>query len=106
MVMKSAKDGVRFDVWIVMHGAPLQVVARQLGHSDTRMVEKHYGTWPRPMSPPQYAQRSFRLASRPIKMLSHSQNRSGRLPDEFRAAVEVTTAIDQPHSITSSGAGD
>lgn len=26
-----------------MRGAPLPVVARQLGHSDTRMVEKHYG---------------------------------------------------------------
>ena len=27
----------------VMAGAPLLVVARNLGHSDTRMVEKHYG---------------------------------------------------------------
>lgn len=27
----------------VMNGAPLMVVARNLGHSDTRMVEKHYG---------------------------------------------------------------
>jgi integrase len=27
----------------VMAGAPLIVVARTLGHSDTRMVEKHYG---------------------------------------------------------------
>ena len=26
-----------------MTGAPLAVVAAQLGHSDTRMVEKHYG---------------------------------------------------------------
>lgn len=26
-----------------MKGAPLAVVAAQLGHSDTRMVEKHYG---------------------------------------------------------------
>jgi hypothetical protein len=26
-----------------MAGAPLAVVAAQLGHSDTRMVEKHYG---------------------------------------------------------------
>ena len=26
-----------------MRGAPLPVVARQLGHSDTRMVEKYYG---------------------------------------------------------------
>lgn len=28
---------------LVMRGAPLFVVATQLGHSDTRMVEKHYG---------------------------------------------------------------
>jgi integrase len=27
----------------VMKGAPLLVVAQVLGHSDTRMVEKHYG---------------------------------------------------------------
>ena len=27
----------------VMAGAPLMVVARNLGHTDTRMVEKHYG---------------------------------------------------------------
>ena len=27
----------------VMDGAPLLVVARNLGHIDTRMVEKHYG---------------------------------------------------------------
>jgi len=26
-----------------MGGVPLMVVARNLGHSDTRMVEKHYG---------------------------------------------------------------
>lgn len=28
---------------LVMKGAPLAVVAAQLGHADTRMVEKHYG---------------------------------------------------------------
>lgn len=28
---------------LIMNGAPLAVVAEQLGHSDTRMVEKHYG---------------------------------------------------------------
>jgi integrase len=28
---------------LVMGGVPLMVVARNLGHSDTRMVEKHYG---------------------------------------------------------------
>jgi integrase len=28
---------------LVMKGVPLAVVAAQLGHSDTRMVEKHYG---------------------------------------------------------------
>ncbi|SHF02056.1 Site-specific recombinase XerD [Acidocella aminolytica 101 = DSM 11237] len=27
----------------IMNGAPLLVVARNLGHADTRMVEKHYG---------------------------------------------------------------
>jgi hypothetical protein len=26
-----------------MAGVPLMVVAKNLGHSDTRMVEKHYG---------------------------------------------------------------
>jgi hypothetical protein len=26
-----------------MNGTPLMVVAGNLGHSDTRMVEKHYG---------------------------------------------------------------
>jgi hypothetical protein len=26
-----------------MAGGPLMVVARNLGHADTRMVEKHYG---------------------------------------------------------------
>jgi integrase len=28
---------------LVMAGAPLMVAARRLGHSDTRMVERHYG---------------------------------------------------------------
>ena len=27
----------------VMNGVPLLVVAKNLGHTDTRMVEKHYG---------------------------------------------------------------
>ena len=26
-----------------MRGVPLAVIAAQLGHSDTRMVERHYG---------------------------------------------------------------
>jgi hypothetical protein len=26
-----------------MRGVPLAVIAAQLGHADTRMVEKHYG---------------------------------------------------------------
>jgi hypothetical protein len=26
-----------------MNGMPLMVVAKNLGHADTRMVEKHYG---------------------------------------------------------------
>jgi integrase len=29
--------------WTIMNGAPLLVVAKNLGHADTRMVEKHYG---------------------------------------------------------------
>ena len=29
--------------WAVMGGIPLPVVAAQLGHANTRMVEKHYG---------------------------------------------------------------
>jgi hypothetical protein len=28
---------------MVMDGVPLMVVTRNLGHADTRMVEKHYG---------------------------------------------------------------
>jgi len=28
---------------MVMDGVPLMVIARNLGHADTRMVEKHYG---------------------------------------------------------------
>ena len=28
---------------LVMKGVPLAVIAAQLGHSDTRMVKKHYG---------------------------------------------------------------
>ena len=28
---------------MVMAGVPLMVVARNLGHSDTKMVERHYG---------------------------------------------------------------
>ena len=27
----------------VMNGVPIMVVARNLGHADTRMVERHYG---------------------------------------------------------------
>ena len=27
----------------VMNGVPLMIVARNLGHADTHMVEKHYG---------------------------------------------------------------
>ena len=27
----------------IMNGAPLIVVAKNLGHGDTRMVEQHYG---------------------------------------------------------------
>jgi integrase len=37
--------GLRY-TWVshaVMNGIPLMVVARNMGHADTRMVEKHYG---------------------------------------------------------------
>jgi integrase len=46
----SIKPGVSFHILrhtyaslAVMNGAPLMVIARNLGHADTRMVEKHYG---------------------------------------------------------------
>lgn len=54
--MKDACDGAKIDPpasfhilrhtyasLTIMNGAPLMVVARNLGHADTRMVEKHYG---------------------------------------------------------------
>jgi integrase len=54
--MKAACEGARIDPpanfhclrhtyasLTIMGGAPLLVVAQNLGHSDTRMVEKHYG---------------------------------------------------------------
>ncbi len=54
--MKDACEGARIDPpasfhvlrhtyasLTIMNGAPLMVVGRNLGHSDTRMVEKHYG---------------------------------------------------------------
>jgi MinD-like ATPase involved in chromosome partitioning or flagellar assembly len=36
--VSSVRDSDR-----IMAGAPLMVVARNLGHADTRMVERHYG---------------------------------------------------------------
>jgi hypothetical protein len=41
-----------------MNGAPLMVVARNLGHADTRMVEKHYG----PLAP-SYIANAIRAAA-------------------------------------------
>jgi hypothetical protein len=38
-----AKRRIRLASHAVMNGVPLMVVARNLGHTDTRMVEKHYG---------------------------------------------------------------
>lgn len=45
----------------IMGGAPLAAVARQLGHSDTRMVEKHYGHLA-----PNYVADVFRSAYKPL----------------------------------------
>jgi integrase len=49
---------------IVMAGAPLLVAARNLGHADTRMVEKHYGHSHRRSSPTQ-SERPRRALERP-----------------------------------------
>jgi integrase len=48
----------------VMAGVPLLVVAKNLGHTDTRMVEKHYGIWRRVTSPKRSA--LVRRALRPL----------------------------------------
>ena len=39
------KDALRhtYTSRLAMRGVPLAVIAAQLGHADTRMVEKHYG---------------------------------------------------------------
>jgi integrase len=45
-VTPSANFNVTRHTWAslsVMNGVPLMVVAKSLGHTDTRMVEKHYG---------------------------------------------------------------
>ena len=44
-----------------MRGVPLVVIAAQLGHSDTRMVEKHYGHMAPAMSPRRCGQHSVTL---------------------------------------------
>jgi hypothetical protein len=41
-----------------MRGVPLAVIAAQLGHADTRMVEKHYSH----LSPPYIAETRRRFA--------------------------------------------
>src|SRR5262249_19700093 len=45
-IMPPASFHVLRHTWAslaIMAGAPLMVVARNLGHADTRMVERHYG---------------------------------------------------------------
>ena len=47
-----------------MRGVPLAVVAAQLGHKDTRMVEKHYGHLA-----PNYVADTVRAAFSPLGIL-------------------------------------
>jgi integrase len=55
---------------LVMRGAPLSVVAAQLGHADTRMVEKHYGHLA-----PSYIAETVRAAFSPLGILTPSNVR-------------------------------
>jgi integrase len=55
---------------LVMRGVPLSVVAAQLGHADTRMVEKHYGHLA-----PSYIAETVRAAFSPLGILTSSSVR-------------------------------
>jgi integrase len=52
---------------LAMQGVPLAVIAAQLGHSDTRMVEKHYGHLS-----PSYVAETVRAAFGPLGILEPS----------------------------------
>ena len=55
---------------LVMRGVPLSVVAAQLGHADTRMVEKHYGHLA-----PSYIAETVRAAFSPLGIVTPSNVR-------------------------------
>jgi integrase len=55
---------------LVMRGVPLSVVAAQLGHADTRMVEKHYGHLA-----PSYIADTVRAAFGPLGIVTPSNVR-------------------------------
>ena len=52
---------------LVMAGAPLQVVAANLGHADTRMTEKHYAHLA-----PSYVASVIRTAMPKLGIVEHS----------------------------------
>jgi integrase len=65
---------------LVMKGVPLPVVAAQLGHSDTRMVEKHYGHLA-----PTYIADTVRAAFDRMGLM-HADNVSTLAPAKVRAS--------------------
>ena len=71
-----------------MAGVPLLVVAKNLGHTDTRMVEKHYGH----MAPSFIAKAIRRGAPRFGKVTlahCHRRMREGELPSWVRDCAEA-----------------
>jgi hypothetical protein len=52
--------------YTVMNGAPLMVVAKNLGHADTRMAEKYYGNGAANSDPSQHGLGHGRPAARGI----------------------------------------
>jgi integrase len=67
---------------LLMRGAPLPVVARQLGHSDTRMVEKHYGHLA-----PSYVADTVRAAFGPFGIVSVDEKVASIRKPKRRAAA-------------------
>ena len=77
---------------LVMRGAPMPVVARQLGHSDTRMVEKHYGHMA-----PSYVADTVRAAFGPLGFAADKNvvalaKRSGTSPDDITGSGQDDSA--------------